>query len=90
MIYWSCNEPGRLVQQSLHELGRLLPLHPVGQGYDMGDEGGRRGHPTRAETWRFLDVAHRGGSIGAGLWTVERLGPGQLDALSDYPWDAPR
>jgi hypothetical protein len=90
MIYWSCNEPGRLVQQSLDELGRLLPLHPVGQGYDMGDEGGRRGHPTRAETWRFLDVAHRGGSIGAGLWTVERMGPGQLDALTDYPWGAPR
>jgi hypothetical protein len=88
MVYWSCNEPGELVAQSLRELGALLPVAPAGQGYDMGDEGGRRGVPTRAETWRFLDVAHRGGAIGASLWTVERMGAGQLDALTDYPWGA--
>jgi hypothetical protein len=86
MVYWSCNEPGELVQQSLTELGAMLPVAPAGQGYDMGDEGGRRGVPTREETWRFLDVAHRGGAIGASIWTVERMGAGQLDALTDYPW----
>lgn len=86
MVYWSCNEPGALVKQSLSELGALLPVHPVGQGYDMGEEGGRRGVPTRAETWRFLDVAKRGGAVGASLWTVERIGAGQLDALTAYPW----
>ena len=86
MVYWSCNEPGELVQQSLTELGALLPVAPAGQGYDMGDEGGRRGVPTRAETWRFLDVAHRGGAIGASIWTMERMGAGQLDALTAYPW----
>lgn len=86
MVYWSCNEPGALVKQSLTELGALLPVHAVGQGYDMGEEGGRRGAPTRAETWRFLDVAKRGGAVGASLWTVERLGAGQLDALTGYPW----
>jgi hypothetical protein len=86
MVYWSCNEPGELVQQSLTELGALLPVAPAGQGYDMGDEGGRRGVPTRDETWRFLDVAHRGGAIGASIWTVERMGAGQLEALTDYPW----
>jgi hypothetical protein len=32
-------------------------------------------HPTEAETWRFIDVAHRGGAIGTSLWTIERLGP---------------
>ena len=90
MVYWSCNEPGALVAQSLRELGALLPVAPAGQGYDMGKEGGRRGVPSRAETWRFLDVAKRGGAVGASLWTVERMGPGQLDALTDYPWPGRR
>jgi hypothetical protein len=90
MVYWSCHEPGELVKQSLRELGALLPVHPVGQGYDMGEEGGRRGVPSRAETWRFLDVAKRGGAVGASLWTVERMGAGQLDALSAYPWPGRR
>lgn len=88
MVYWSCNEPGALVGQSLRELGRWLPVAPVGQAYDMGSEGGRRGLPTRAETWRFLDAARRGGAVGASLWTVEQTGTGQWSALADYPWTA--
>jgi len=86
MVYWSCHEPGALVQESLLRLGRMLPVAPVGQGYDMGDEGGRAGTPSRAETLRFLDVARRGGALGASLWTVEQAGPAQLDALADYRW----
>ena len=88
MVYWSCHEPGELVEQSLRQLGRWLPVAPVGQAYDMGDEGGRRGLPTAAETRRFLDVARRGGAVGASLWTLERMGPGQRAALSTYPWDS--
>jgi len=83
MVYWSCNEPGELVQQSLTELGRWLPVAPAGQAYDMGSEGGRKGLPTRAETWRFLDVAKRGGAVGASLWTIEKVGADQFAALSD-------
>ena len=86
MVYWSCNEPGALVTQSLQRLGRWLPVAPVGQAYDMYDEGGRLGLPTRAETWRFLDVARRGGAIGASLWTIESIGAGQFNALTAYPW----
>ena len=86
MVYWSCNEPGALVAQSLQRLGRWLPVAPVGQAYNMYGDGGRQGLPTRAETWRFLDVARRGGAIGASLWTIESIGPGQFDALAAYPW----
>jgi hypothetical protein len=86
MVYWSCKEPGALVQQSLARLGRLLPVAPVGQGYDMGPEGGRRGTPSRAETLRFLDAARRGGAVGASLWTLEEAGRPQLAALGEYAW----
>ena len=90
MVYWSCKEPGALVAESLSFLGRWLPVAPVGQAYDMGSEGGRVGVPTQAETWRFLDAAKRGGAVGASLWTIEQVGPGQWTALSGYPWDASR
>jgi hypothetical protein len=90
MIYWSCNEPGALAEESLQSLGALLPVHVVGQGYDMGPEGGRAGLPSFAETWRFLDAARRGGAVGASLWTVEQVGPDQWRALASYPWPAPR
>ncbi len=86
MVYWSCNEPGALVAQSLSRLGRWLPVAPVGQAYDMRDDGGRGGLPTRAETWRFLDSARRGGALGASLWTIETIGAGQWSALRAYPW----
>ncbi len=87
MVYWSCNEPGRLVVQSLQRLGRMLPVAPVGQAYDMGTEGGRRGLPSRQETLRFLDIAKRGGAVGASLWTYEKTGPAQWGALRDYAWE---
>jgi hypothetical protein len=86
MIYWSCFEPGAVTLQSLQRLEKLLPVAPVGQGYDMGPEGGRRGTPSRAETLRFLDVAKRGGALGASLYTVEEAGPAQLQALADFTW----
>jgi hypothetical protein len=86
MVYWSCREPGAVVLESLKKLGTMLPVAPIGQGYDMGSEGGRVGVPSRLETLRFLDVARRGGAIGASLWTVEAAGAGQLQALRDYSW----
>jgi hypothetical protein len=88
MVYWSCNEPGGLVDQSMDVLGAMLPVHPVGQAYDMGPEGGRKGTPPRSETWRFLDRSLRRGAIGASLWTIEHAGAAQLSALADYPWRA--
>jgi hypothetical protein len=86
MVYWSCKEPGALVQDALRTLRTMLPVAPIGQGYDMGAEGGRRGTPSRLETLRFLDAARRAGAIGASLWTVEEAGAAQLRALAEYRW----
>lgn len=86
MVYWSCYEPGALAEQSVQVLRTWLPVHVLGQAYDMGSEGGRAGLPTFAETWRFLDAARRAGAVGASLWTIEQTGPEQWRALTSYPW----
>jgi hypothetical protein len=86
MVYWSCTEPGYATTEAMAPLAKLRPVAPIGQDYDMASEGGRHGLPTAAEIWRFLDVAHRGGAIGASLYDVESGGPQDLLALSRYPW----
>jgi hypothetical protein len=87
MVYWSCKEPGATAVQAVERLARLgRAVHVVGQGYDMGSEGGRRGLPRAAETLRFLDASRRAGAIGGSLWTAERFGPGQWGPLGTYAW----
>lgn len=86
MVYWSCTEPGTAVFTAMAPLAHMRPLAPIGQDYDMADEGGRHGLPTGREIWRFLDVAHRRGAIGASLYDLESGGPVQLAALAAYPW----
>lgn len=90
MVYWSCTEPGRAVLEAIRGLARLRPVVPIGQDYNMASEGGRRGLPSGREIWRFLDVARRGGALGASLYDLESGGPTQLAALAGYPWSASR
>ena len=86
MVYWSCNEPGLLAAQSLKPLVKMRPVHLIGQSYDMGPEGGRRGLPTGREIWRFLDVAKRSGAVGASLYLYTETRRPQWTALARYPW----
>ena len=86
MVYWSCTEPGRATLEAIRGLDRLRPVVPIGQDYNMASEGGRHGLPTGAEVWRFLDVARRGGAIGASLYDLEAGGTPDLTALGAYPW----
>jgi hypothetical protein len=86
MVYWSCHEPGSLAVQSVRALAKLRPVHLVGQSYDMGPEGGRRGMPSGREIWRFLDAGKRAGAIGASLYVYGETGTPQWTALGAYPW----
>lgn len=88
MIYWSCNEPGATALSALRPLAKLRPVHLIGQSYNMGPEGGRHGLPTGREIWRFLDVAKRGGAVGASLYLYEQTRRSQWRALTRYPWPA--
>jgi hypothetical protein len=86
MVYWGCTEPGQAAAQALERLSTLRPVHVVGQGYDMGTEGGRPGAPGIDETVRFLDVSARGGAVGASFWDWQEIGQQQWDALAAFPW----
>jgi hypothetical protein len=86
MIYWSCNEPGTTALSALRPLAKLRPVHLIGQSYNMGPEGGRPGMPTAREIWRFLDVAKRGGAVGASLYVYDQTRAPQWRALGHYPW----
>jgi hypothetical protein len=86
MVYWSCNEPGKLVLQSMQRLAKWHPVHLVGQAYDMGSEGGRPGNPRGAETWRFLDAGKRNGAVGVSFYVWQETTDEQWRALAAYPW----
>ncbi|MGI9032352.1 MAG: hypothetical protein ACR2HY_01435 [Acidimicrobiales bacterium] len=86
MVYWGCTEPGAAAAEALGRLSALRPVHLIGQGYDMADDGGRAGPPDAAETARFLDVARRGGALGASFWVWQSIDDVQWGALATYPW----
>ena len=86
MVYWSCTEPGVATLQSIRPLARLRPVHVIGQSFDMASMGGRHGLPSAPEIWRFLDVAKRGGAVGASLYLYEEAERPQWRALTHYPW----
>jgi len=89
MVYWGCTEPGEAAAQALDRLAGLRPVHLIGQGYDMADEGGRAGPPSADETDRFLDVAKRGGAVGASFWVWQEIGDEQWAAMAGFPWRPP-
>jgi hypothetical protein len=86
MVYWSCTEPGSATANAIDMLSDYRPVHVIGQGYNMASEGGRRGMPTGAEVWRFLDVAKRHGAAGASLYDAETASDPEWSALGGYPW----
>lgn len=86
MVYWGCQQPGEYAALALRRLSAMAPIHLVGQGYDMAGEGGRKASPSAAEVLAFLDVARRGGALGASLWVWQSLSGPEWSALSGFDW----
>jgi hypothetical protein len=86
MVYWGCTEPGDAAVETMARLAALRPLHLIGQAYDMGPEGGRRASPSAAEIRRFLDVARRGGAVGASFWVWQSITPDEWTAMATFAW----
>ncbi len=88
MEYWGCREPGQAAIEAVQGLAAFGPVLPIGQAYDMASDGGRHGAPSRAETLRFLDVAHRSGALGVTFWDWQEANAEQWGALTAYPWSS--
>ena len=86
MVYWGCQEPGAATAEAIARLATLRPVHVIGQGYNMADEGGRRVWPSADETSRFLDVAHSGGAVGASFWSWQEISQEQWTTMSQFAW----
>jgi hypothetical protein len=86
MVYWGCNEPGAAATEAITRLAALRPVHVIGQGYNMAEEGGRRIPPSADETWRFLDVAHAAGAVGASFWSWQEISQEQWTAMAQFAW----
>lgn len=86
MVYWGCVEPGDAASRAMDRLGSMAPLHLIGQAYNMGPEGGRAVAPSGAEINRFLDVARRGGAVGASLWDWQEASAEHWSALTAFSW----
>ena len=90
MVYWGCREPGDAATAAIERLKGLAPVHVIGQGYDMGPEGGRVGAPSGLEVLRFFDVARRQGARGASLWDWQEMTADHWSAVTHSYWPAAR
>jgi len=86
MVYWGCDQPVADAAQALSRLGRLAPVHLIGQAYNMADEGGRTAAPSPAEISAFLDEARQGGAIGASFWSWQAIAPDEWSAMAASSW----
>ena len=86
MVYWNCVQPVLAVRTTLSRLTALAPVHVIGQAYDMGPYGGRRGEPPPEEIDAFMAAARQGGALGASFWSWQAMDPAEWQALSAFRW----
>ena len=86
MVYWGCAQPVVAADQALSRLGALVPVHLIGQAYNMANEGGRTASPSPAETTAFLQEARQGGALGASFWSWQAMSPDEWSAMSSFSW----
>lgn len=87
MLYWGCTQPVLDVNQALARLRPLGPaVHVIGQAYDMGPYGGRRGAPGADEIDAFMLAARQGGAVGASFWSWQAIDAVEWAAVSRYRW----
>lgn len=87
MIYWGRQAPDKLVAQSLNYFRRFgKPVAPIGQAYDMGPEGGPKGHPRGNALVRFMNESETRGAVGVSFWSWQHTPTPLWRAIYGYAW----
>ena len=84
MVYWLDRDPIGDIVGALRDLSPFgKPILPVGQAYDGGPEGGRRGVPPREELIRFMQAGDRQGVPAVSWWSWQHADQEAWDAIRD-------
>jgi len=84
MVYWLNRDPHDDIAGAMRDLGGFgKPILPIGQAYDGGPEGGRRGVPPREELIRFMQTGDDFGAPAVSWWSWQHADQEAWDAIRD-------
>jgi hypothetical protein len=87
MVYWGRQAPSEATARAVGYLRRFgKPIAPIGQSFDMGPEGGPKGHPTGRALVHFMNEARRGGAVGVSFWSWQHTPRGLWHTIDTYHW----
>ncbi|HEX9696123.1 MAG TPA: hypothetical protein VGB64_07405 [Actinomycetota bacterium] len=87
MVYWSRFDPAESVASAMQFLSKYgKPVAPIGQTYDMGDEGGPRGNPPPHQIWAFMKESQRLGAPGVSFWSWQHATSPDWWTIRSYEW----
>lgn len=89
MVYWGRQAPAEATAWAVGYLSKWgKPVAPIGQAYDMGPEGGPKGHPSGRALVHFMNEAQRRGAIGVSFWSWQHTPKGLWHTIDTYRWPA--
>jgi len=87
MVYWGNRDPGADVAGAIAALSGLgKPILPVGQAYDMaqdGASGSAAGPPSKQEIERFIHTATQHGALGVSFWVWDTADANHWAAIAE-------
>jgi hypothetical protein len=89
MVYWGSQAPAEATAWAVGYLAKWgKPVAPIGQSFDMGPEGGPKGHPSGRALVHFMNEAQRRGAIGVSFWSWQHTPRGLWHTIDTYHWPA--
>jgi hypothetical protein len=85
MVYWGTRDPVVDVTSTLRNLAIYgKPVLPIGQAYDMAEDGGPAGRPGKDDLTRFMQAAAAHGAPGVSFWVWDSASADEWAAVSEF------